>query len=76
MLPYKVSKAPFCNAFGDDPYIYKDLAKKSSLPSDLKEICPLQGNFTIDGAVFPLEEAPRNAFQSADIMAEFIFFKG
>lgn len=33
------------------------------------------GTYTIDGAFFPLTEAPRSAFQSGDYMAEITFTK-
>lgn len=74
LLPYHISKAPFCNVFGEDPYIYADLVAKSDLPGNLKVLCPLKvGKYNIDGAYFPLTEAPRSAFQSGDYMAEFVF---
>lgn len=69
-----MSKAPFCNVLGEDPYAYADLAAKSDLPRNMKVGCPLKvGKYNVDGAMFPLTEAPRSAFQSGDYMAEFSF---
>lgn len=42
----------------------------------MKDNCPLKaGVYTIDGAYFPLKEAPRDAFQSGDYMTEIYFMR-
>lgn len=76
-MPYRLEKSPFCNAFAEDPYIYKDLTKKSNFPDDLRTNCPMKpGNYSIDGATFPLEEVPQNSFQSEDYAVEMMFSHG
>lgn len=73
-MPYKISEAPFCDVARDDTYVYQDLAKDSDFPEKFK--CPFEeGTYKVDGAVFPLEDAPRNAFSSGDYMAEITFLK-
>lgn len=73
-MPYKISKAPFCDVASGDEYVYADLAANSDFPE--KFSCPFEeGTYNVNGAVFPLENAPRNAFQSGDYMVEVTFTK-
>lgn len=41
-MPYEILHQPFCDFYGNDIYIYHEVAKDSDLPADLKKNCPLK----------------------------------
>lgn len=73
-LKFQIEQSKFCKAFGDDPYVYKDLSKKSNFPEDIKANCPLKAGFyRINGATFPLDDVPQHSFPSNHYMIEMVF---